>query len=293
MDNLIGRRYVAVVLAVLLTPGFTFAESDPTDQVERSMRFVDKVSEATGLYNEGKVEQALAIFQELDRNDRDLDADGFVGLSLGDCLAELKRTDEARQAYQAVLQLHPDLEPKISERLIKLDLAGDVTEGMLDRLRNQTRGKPEATNFVMLGFGLQKRAYELLGEAHAAFKLAKEQNPLLGACPGKQDPLEELLEDLRELIEQTEVQWSPRPAAAMEKSPGTAIWFKKLEGEWDVRTKPSAATTKMQLKADSKGEWQLLVGGKAIPLTEEQRKQICHRQMQIMNILSEVVGKNK
>jgi Flp pilus assembly protein TadD len=93
------RTVVAAVLGGAMIPvtaaGSTGADASP----DRAMDFVERSVEATALYNQRKLPEALASFQLLLQEYGDLDEDGYVAMSLADCLHMLGRHDEARTAY--------------------------------------------------------------------------------------------------------------------------------------------------------------------------------------------------
>jgi len=287
-------KKIMVLLFVVLLTGSTFGQQDPSDQVERSMRYVDRVTEANGLFNQGKTEQALTIYEELDRQDRDLDEDGFVLASKGDCLAELNRIEEARQAYMAAIQLHPELEPRISERLMKLTLAGEVGDDEVSQLRDYVQKRSDGASFLMLSLGLQKRAHAILTDAIAAIKLAGEESAVWNSCSKKMEPLQDVADDLASMIEQSQDHWgfSPKIRKQSQKNEQEKVSLKKQEGEWEVSAGENVRT-RVQVKTDGKGEISILAGGKKVSLTQEQKEQIRHRQQQLGQAIYEVVTQGK
>jgi hypothetical protein len=119
---------------------------------------------------------------------------------------------------------HPELAESVRKRLIELELAGEITESLLNELRDATYGAVEhkASACWKLGRALQKRAADLLAESVAAFQSAAEAESKsaysssfpVGLVRNHATVLEELTEDLRLLIQQVERRWaSPRALA--------------------------------------------------------------------------------
>lgn len=103
IDELLGTRcgkgLPAAVLIWGLLARVTLGQSGAED-VDVAFTFIDRAAEATEHFNEGRAAEALAIFQGLLEKYPDQDADGYVSLSIGDCLFALDRFDEAVAAYQ-------------------------------------------------------------------------------------------------------------------------------------------------------------------------------------------------
>lgn len=206
-----NMRFAAIrrlSLVVMLIASPTMAQDDP---VEREFDFVDRTSQATDLYNAGRLEEALTAFRSLVQCCSDLDTDAFVALSVGDCLARLERFDEARAAYQAAVSAHPEKAAVVEERLGEMDANAPVTPESIERLRvaaNQPgAGSPNAQ--WRLARALQKQSMNLLTEAAGAFRQvssASEETVSFRASALRAHVayLEEVMQDLGRLIQWTE-----------------------------------------------------------------------------------------
>ncbi|HOW72489.1 MAG TPA: hypothetical protein PKY77_17965 [Phycisphaerae bacterium] len=204
---------VAAWTACLLSFIVSVHGQSTTDPVERSMQFIEQSMKATDLFNEGKVKEALAVFTKLLETSPDLDEDGYVALSVGDCLAVLDRREGARAAYEAAQAAHSDLAGAVDDRLIELELAGNVSDSLLDRLRFAATGRSEK-RFVaawQLGRALQKRVQALLIEAASAFRMAAQLDSPIPKTDWQADhlvDLDDLNEQLTGVIERVERRWA-------------------------------------------------------------------------------------
>jgi len=266
------------------------------DATERSMAFIDRSSRATELFNANKPAEALAIFRDLALNYADLDEDGYAALSVGDCLAALGRDDEARAAYASALSTHPGLATDISSRLIELELAGEVTDAMIEQLRAAAMASQEGRHAAQwrLGRALQSRARSLLAEAAKAFRAAAgRETPFGSLLVGQADLLEELAGDLEAAISRADAAWGTarrpfwkRQCDGDEPASGRPL-TEMLRCEWVARTK-DGCRIEFQVGRDGKdGQVQVTANGKPIRLTRAQQLAIQRHGERINSILLE------
>jgi tetratricopeptide (TPR) repeat protein len=282
---------------------------DVEGPVERSMTFIDKTMEATKLANDNKTKEALALFEKLAADYGDLDEDGLVAMSIGDCLATLKRFQEARAAYENAAEAHPELADSVRQRLVELDLAGEVGEALVEDLRVETADQDEVTAaaYWRLGRALQKRAKATLIEAATAFRLAGSVEPSqMSFCrpvPMRRHAamLEELAEDLGALIDQSEEEWGwlrqllagggPQRGAAEPARPDLVVQALHCEYTVQKREDPPVKLEVAQDKDDC--AMRCTADGSAIELTETQKLLIRRHEARISAILLEAVGHDK
>jgi tetratricopeptide (TPR) repeat protein len=295
-----SKPMICLVMGVLLAGSTAWGLQDPTESIERTMTFIDKSGEATELFLSGKTEEALAAFQDLLANCRDLDQDGYVAIAVGDCLMALNRTAEAEAAYKAAAQDHPDVQEQVDQRLVELAITGDVTDDLLARLRYavQTAASTDFMPTWRLGRALQRRARALLVESLAAFRKAAEiKSPM---CEGLNisnhvTELEELADDLGSLIDHQDVMWG-RPGASgfykrlMEECQGPKIVMQKQEARWQVKLNGKSPVA-VQLNTDEKGIRQFRVDGRPVTLDINQTLLLQRHQQRINEILLQAAGK--
>lgn len=211
------------------------AEEDATD---RSMAFIEKSVEATNLYNERRLSEALAAFDDLLRNYGDLDEDGLVAMGMADCLFAMERYDEARRLYQVIAGSHPASAAAVNLRVREIDLVtGAIDDAMLAELRQAAAASEHGDHLraqVQLGRALQKRAAVLLTEAANVFRFAAEGRSAAG--PGSRRLLNqavmlaEIQEDLAWLVDRVDASW------AADRTLGQLVDEASLEdAEADVR----------------------------------------------------------
>jgi tetratricopeptide (TPR) repeat protein len=295
------------ILTIVLAGNAGWAKSpDVEDPIERSMTFIDKTMQATKLANDNKTKEALALFEKLAADYGDLDEDGLVAMSVGDCLATLKRYREARTAYQNAAEAHPDLADSVRQRLVELELAGEVSEVLVEDLRVEAADEVTAGAYWRLGRALQKRAKATLIEAATAFRLASSVDPSqMNFCrpvPMRRQAamLEELAEDLGALIDQSEQEWgwlrllvaggSPRGRAGQAK-PDLVVQARHCE--YSVRTgeEPPIRLEITQGKDDCTMECN--ADGTLIVLTQTQKLLIRRHEARISAILLEAMEHDK
>jgi tetratricopeptide (TPR) repeat protein len=286
-------------MLVLLATSAAFSQVDETDRIERSMHFVDQSLKATELYNAGEAEKALAVFQELLAGDADLDEDGYVAISVGDCLAVLGRIKEARDAYRSIVTQHPDLEAKVNERLIELDLKDRVSDGLIDALKQQVQGddRNRLANNLQLARALENRSVALLKESIAAFRdaLAFGSPWLRHAMQNHIASLDELSDDLDLAIAQYEKRLDEvsgrknlKKGDAGEKSPKIVI--EKQQWRWNARVDKQPVVS-FEIQMDKDGKTQILTDGQPVKLTSTQSLLLRRHEQRINQILLEAAGK--
>jgi len=214
------RRLLRVAASLLLGAALsTIVDARPAhgqpDTFDRSMDFVEKSVAATELYNQRRLPEALVAFEELLRDYGDLDEDGFVGMSLADCLLGLGRHQEARTMYKSIESAHPGLAELVQQRLWEASLAGEPDDAVLEELRTASAAEGEAAYVarVQLGRALQKRAVSLLSEAMNTFRAAVATEPTLAQptrrlIAGQAEMLAEIQEDLSSLIQRLDRAWA-------------------------------------------------------------------------------------
>ncbi len=292
------RRYRPAVIALLAALlGLGAAQAQPgagADAVERSVDFVEKSTEATELLSRNRLQEALAAFRELAARYPDLDEDGYVAMAIGDCLAGMGRDAEARDAYRAAAAAHPALAPSVNQRITDLELAGEVTDALIERLRAAAASadKSRYSAAWQLGRALQKRAKTLLIEAAAAFRTAGEADtPVSRPDPGltQARALEALAAELGGLIDRLEDAWGSARRAMRLPDRGEAAGATTGKGtaEWVVRTKDGRRIEFQMMWAaepcDSRT--QVTVNGKPLKLTDNQQSALKRHEDEIRAIL--------
>lgn len=216
-----GRRWPAWCTGLLIGSATALnlfaqsADSGHLTDIDRTIAFVEGSASGTDLFNEQRYGEALDAFEELLSNYEDLDENGYVALSMIDCLIALERTNQAREALVSLQEKHPELNQQIRNRLMELSLAGRITETVIDVLRDAVEAS-EGHQRVMARFrlarALEKRAADLLSEAADIFREATSHDDpdalLSGAMFNKHGALlQELAEDARALVEHAEWRW--------------------------------------------------------------------------------------
>jgi len=303
------HRAAVTVLTFVLAGDIGWARSpDVEDPIERSMTFIDKTMQATKLANDGKTKEALRLFEKLAADYGDLDEDGYVAISVGDCLATLKRFREARAAYKNAAEAHPELVDSVRQRLVELELAGEVSEALVEDLRVETADQDGATaaDYWRLGRALQKRAKATLTEAATAFRLAASGEPAQVSLCRPQAlhrqavMMEELAEDLGALIDQSEEEWGwlrqlltggSRSGAAGPAKPDLVVQTRRSEYTVQTREELPVMLEIMQDKDDCAVRY--AADGKPIELTETQKLLIGRHEARISAILLEAVGHDR
>lgn len=263
------------------------------------MEFVERSVEATELYNQRKLPEALAAFQMLLQTYGDLDEDGYVATSLADCLYLLERYDEARAAYESVIAAHPDLEPVVRSRLRELALLGEPDDFLLDELRAAAAMETEDAYGikVQLGRALQKRAAALLIEAMEAFQSAAGTEPHLAQPTRRRiashaEMLAEIQEDLHSLIERIERSWGAMKmlvdlAECKEKVDGQRI--EGLHAVWSSSGADGREPVRLEMSIDDSGRVQATIDQHTVPLNSTQSLIIRRHQERIDAILLEAM----
>jgi tetratricopeptide (TPR) repeat protein len=261
------------------------------------MTFVEKSVEATELYNEQKLADALAAFETLLREYGDLDEDGYVAMSLADCLFGMGRHEEARTMYSAVIQGHPELARTAQHRLWEVDLMGEPDENLIVELRAAAATDTENayTLQLQLGRALQKRAVAMLSEAMTAFRSAVATEPDL-AQPTRHlvtnqiEILAEIQEDLSALLDRLERNWGPIKTlkeiaeadcdAAPQIDAYRAEWTAALQGQSPVH---------LEATLDAQGNVKATANKRPIQLNATQSLIIRRHQERINAILLEAM----
>ncbi len=289
------RPALIALLAALL--GHGAARAQPVagaDAVERSVCFVEKSTEATELLNRNKLQEALAAFRELAARYPDLDEDGYVAMAIGDCLAGLGRDAEAREAYRAAAAAHPALAPSVNQRITDLELAGEVSDALIERLRMAAASADKSRYAAawQLGRALQKRARALLIEAAAAFRTASEAaTPVSRPDPGLAHAraLEALAADLGGLIDRLEDVWgSARRAMRLpEKGEAAGAATENRTAEWVLRTKDGRRIEfRMKWAAETcDSRTDVTANGKPLKLSDNQQSALKRHEDEIRAIL--------
>jgi tetratricopeptide (TPR) repeat protein len=291
-----------VLIGGLYPAAWVWGQDAGAQDVERSFYFVERLSDATDLYNSGKPAEAMAIFQELVTNYPALDEDGYAALGIGDCLVQLNRNDQARAAYAAALAAHPALNSRVADRLAELDVA-EVNDESLDRLR-AAAASGRAADLCRLGRGLQKRARDLLSEAVKTFRAAAESDsrellPGVMRLTGQAAALDELTQDLSSLVDRAEWSWAAVLRGAQGQNPaardagGNADLIKERgRAEYLLRTQ-DGGRVEIQMNSASgiEGE-QITVNGRPIELTEAEKRLIQHHQDRINAVLMGAAGRS-
>ena len=303
--NSVDPRIAAGVACLLMCGAAAWSQEESDDLVDRTMHFIERASEATELFNAEKLTEALAVFRELNEDGADLDEDGLVGMGVGDCLAGLGRTAEAREAYVALVARNPDLTERVGERLTELELAGEVSDELIARLRRRA-GEPGDAGQVgkwRLARARQKRARAMLAEAAETFRSLVD---LGWALPppswlGRYTALlEELSKDLGALIGQLETRWqSPRVETDRQKvgrlgskkgPAGGRIVTERIRTEVSVRL-GDEPPVEFGVTLDKAGDRpEITADGKPVKLTDTQRLLLQYHRERMSAILLEAAG---
>lgn len=290
----VRRQAFALLLAASMSVGLASAQGQsPTDQdpVERTMTFVEHSQEATELYGVGRIEEALAIFQEAFTLAADLDEDGHVAMSIADCLALLNRTAEARAAYENAAAGHPELRPAIEHRLIELELAGEISDSLLDRLRAAVATDPgNAGRAWHLTQALLKRAAALLPEAADAYSLLLQTGTFLQRSP-KDEDLQVQLQEIRDQLLALATIFNQSSSSAMDThtSPVPAQVIRSHQ-TWTIRTPAGTQVAFEAHQPDPDHRGRFLANGNPVELTPAQQIIIKQHQNRINAILLEALA---
>ncbi|MHC4675244.1 MAG: hypothetical protein ACYTF1_09885 [Planctomycetota bacterium] len=276
-------------------------------EVERSMYFIEKMGEATELFNSSQPQDALDIFQDLQDNYSDLDQDGYVATAIGDCLVIMGQYGEAAIAYDAAVDSHPELAENINQKLIELELIGEVTDRLIQDLRKAAQvteeTKPSTTNW-QLGRALQKRAKNLLVEAVELFRSSPRDRKSRCFTSAQMfinqaDLLEEFTEDLEILIDRLESrlgllrQLAFSPSDMSDEALTPEMVTEKKRSEYVIRTK-DGQRVEFQIKTDQQNcQNEIVANGRPIELTHRQILLIKRHEERINTILLEAVEQNE
>lgn len=271
------------------------AVTDP-DSPDRQMQFIEKSVEATDLFNQRKLPEALQAFEVLVRDYGDLDQDGYVATSLGDCLQALGRHEEARAMYESVAAAHPEMAEPIRQRLWEIKLAGEPDDAILAELRSLASGELENVYAikVQLGRALQKRALAMLAEAvtvlrEAAESDASQMQPARRTIVGQAEMLAELKEDLSSLIARLERGWAGMKTIKELTEPcETPDSIQGCRSDWTSRA-ADGQSIKLETQWQDDGTVKATVNGRPIQLNATQELIIRRHQERINAILTEAM----
>ncbi len=290
----LGAFGVVFAASLLAGPAPARAQS-PTDPVERAMLFVERSLEATELYGAGRIEEALSVFEQALADGADLDEDGHVAVSIGDCLARLNRTEDARLAYQAVAVARPELLPGIEHRLIELELAGEVSDALLNRLRTAVAAEPGNPGRAWhLTCALLKRAAALLPEAADTYHLVLQT----GMVPQRSMREAGIAAQLQEIRDQLLGLAAKFSRASQDLSASAAIdpetgacppRMMRSHQTWTVRLADGTQVAFEAHQADADQDGRFLADGTSVELTANQRAMIQQHQNRVNAILLEAL----
>ncbi len=276
-----ARPAAAMLIAVA---GYgVYAQTAP-DPVEREMEFVDKLADATDLYNASQYSDALVAFQSLVQSYPDLDTDGYATLGLGDCLAALGRVAEARRVYESAMTPDPRRQEAIRNRLEELLLKGPITDAALDQLRTATQD-PATSRFTSawrLARAIQKQAAERLAEAAEAFRTAAKA-PGEKPCSSQQLTnqaiyLDELLDDLKFLIDEIEGHLNmPRRIGPGPDGENTEPRTQELRLE-QVLKMPNGRQVRIEIQQHEGSDLSVQIDGNCVSLTAAEQQLLRRHQ---------------
>jgi tetratricopeptide (TPR) repeat protein len=297
----LSRRFVPAMLGAGFMAVVGAKAVFAADATDRSMAFVEKSVEATNLYNQRKLPEALAMFQELTQKYPDLDEDGYVMMGLADCLHALGRNDEARAAYQSVAARHVDQKETALSRIRELEVAGvQITDALIKELQQAAAaaGDNQISAQLQLGRALQKRAAALLKEAVTAFRSAGEKSRDIGAA-GQQTIAEqaavlaEIHEDLASLVDRVDKTWGGMRTLgeiARSTSPdGGGANIADYRAEW---TTVAGGDKRSSIQVSwSKGQTapRIVVDGRIIPVNSTQARVLQRYQERMLAVLQETI----
>lgn len=292
-----ARRLVIQAVAVCVYAALpTSSVATEPDSPDRAMEFVEKSVQATELFNEHKFAEALTLFQDLMQTYGDLDEDGYVAMSLADCLNGLGRRDEAKAMYQTVVAAHENLAQVIQQRIREMALSGPPDDVFLEELRVAALTEVENAYAakVQLARALQKRAVSLLAEAVEVFRAAAETDPNLAQpsrrmVSGQAEMLAEMQEDLTALINRMDRAWNVLNAL---KEPNDAhetgaSGVGTYRAEWDAAQ--GGEPLKIETTWEECGDLQVTVNGKPLVLNRTQSLVIRRHQERINALILEAM----
>lgn len=295
--------WALTVLLSLWYPAGPLAAQDPARDVDRSFQFIERLAEATNLFNAGKAEEALAVYRELLSGSPDLDEDGYAAIGVGDCLAALGHHEPARTAYAAALAAHPDIQSNVAGRLAELDVA-DADDNALTRLRTAA-ASGKAIDLWRLGRALQRRAESLLLEAGRTFRSAATAPPaellpkyMSKSLVGHVAVLEELTRDLSAIVARTELTWDmPQRANSLVQTTPAPVateptfTTQRQKAEFLLETQ-DRRRVEVQLRGESDCDpVQVTVNGRSVELNETEMQLIQRHRDRINTILMEAAAR--
>lgn len=295
------RHRLSVAVVLLLLIGRSAWAQATNDPLERSLYFVDKSTEATELFNTQHTQEALAIFQELARSYADLDEDGYVSLSVGDCFAAMGKYEQARQAYAELLAKRSDLQLKVQDRLLEAELlSGTVSPETVAKLRqavtNPAPGEDSYRNRVKLGLALERQAYALLAEAVEVFRSAAPAGWFKQVTDTNRHMLvlDELRQDLATVLNQSNAMYGLRalpPCKTDAVQPKSEIQTDRRRAEYILRAADGKQFEVIVRPGEAPGHEEILVNGKALDLTEDEQQIIDRHQDRINAILLQAANR--
>lgn len=286
-----------LLAAAAFAGGLPDASASEPDSPDRAMAFVEKSVEATELFNQRKFAEALVRFEELIRDYGDLDEDGYIAMSLADCLVGLDRLDEARAMYESVAAGHASLAQAVQQKLRELALNATPDDALLDELRAAVAAdldRAYAAN-VQLGRALQRRAASLLAEAATVFRAAAEAEPNLTQpsrrlVSSQAEMLAEIQEDLTALISRMERAWGALQSLKemSDQSDAATAAGVTYRAEW---TSPVNAGQPLKFETTwaECGDLQVTVNGKPVVLDRTQSLIIRRHQERINALLNDAI----
>lgn len=294
-----GPRLVWGMALLFMTGGWAQAQSTQ-DSLDRSLDFVDKTAQATELFNSDQTRAALDLFRQMATNYPDLDEDGYVGLSIGDCLAALGEYDQARTAYAALLAGRPDLQSKVEARLVDAELlSGTISDGTLARLRAEAAGTQDGDTVksrMRLAWALEKRAHALLAEAASLFRSISQVGWVKGDNESSRHALllEEINQDLARLMAQTDALFGSRTLPQCDgdsEDRKSAVRTERRRVECVLRT-PDGKRFELQIRrAQEAGAEEILVNGRSLELSEDEARLIQRHQDRINALLAQAAAR--
>jgi tetratricopeptide (TPR) repeat protein len=281
-----ARLLVALAVACWAAPAWGQESGDDSD---RQVRFVERTSQATELYNDGHYDAALAVFSELAREGSELDVDGYAVMGMADCLFALGRWEEARAVYAQITSAYPEQADTARERVFEIAVRGQPDDTLLEELRRAVAdaAADDAVYRSKLARALQKRAAALLQEAAQVFQAASKLPDAAGClkleiAERQAGFLAELCEDLTSLVERTEEVWRRMDSLRELKTrddDGSSTLL-DYRAEWGV-----CGGGRIAIEAGQQGDWTVTLNGRPVTLNPTQARILRRHQERISQLI--------
>ena len=317
MTTQIYTRLLAIMLSIGLATSARADVPEPPEPSEQHLQHVEmqaawaaRLQDALILLANNKPDQALEALESIQNNFPDLDTNGMVALAIGDCLFRLKQYEQARKAYQAAAEQHPDLADSLWMRLVEADLALDRFTSAADSLTRVLAGHADAEDksyaALRLAMVLEHQAIRSLQQAENAYRKAAEAYP--GRNPGAKRWRQTHADDLRDTVAQLQaalaqmdnwirhmpVIWTdgltPRPALSVQIDKANLAG--QLSEPEETRLARPTEKTAVELTVDKDQKLEITVAGKKVPVDEAAQRQILKHLQQALRAANQAKEPN-